>query len=75
MARLICPHSLIKRMESPLIIYCSINYLLGWSAMKAKGDRKPLASINLTEYFDRVEVDVKADLSDWHKVRRELRGR
>jgi bifunctional DNA-binding transcriptional regulator/antitoxin component of YhaV-PrlF toxin-antitoxin module len=34
---------------------------------------KPLTVVDLTEYFDRLEVDVKADLSDWHKVRRELR--
>ena len=44
-----------------------------------KGDiikiSKPLISIDLTEYFDIITVDVKADLSDWHKVRKELRGR
>jgi hypothetical protein len=28
--------------------------------------------IDLTAYFDTVEVDLKADLSDWHKVRMEL---
>jgi hypothetical protein len=27
---------------------------------------------DLTEYFDKVEIDLKADLSDWHKVRKEL---
>jgi bifunctional DNA-binding transcriptional regulator/antitoxin component of YhaV-PrlF toxin-antitoxin module len=51
-------------------------YLKNKKAMVlAKGgtvEIKPLPSIDLTEYFDRVEVDVKADLSDWHKVRKEL---
>ncbi len=28
---------------------------------------------DLTEYFDKVYVDFKADLSNWHKVRKELR--
>lgn len=31
--------------------------------------------VDLTAYFDAAEVDVKADLSDWHGVRRELRKR
>jgi bifunctional DNA-binding transcriptional regulator/antitoxin component of YhaV-PrlF toxin-antitoxin module len=46
--------------------------------ISAKGDTieiKPLTSIDLTEYFDKINVDVKADLSDWHKVRKELRGK
>jgi hypothetical protein len=46
--------------------------------IQAKGDTieiKPLPSVDLTEYFDKIEVDVKADLSDWHKVRKELRGK
>jgi len=46
--------------------------------IQAKGDTieiKPFTLIDLTEYFDSVEVDVKSDLSDWHKVRRELRGK
>ena len=45
--------------------------------VSAKGDTieiKPFTSIDLTEYFDKIEVDIKADLSDWHKVRRELKG-
>ncbi len=36
---------------------------------------KPYATIDLKEYFDKVDVDLKADLSDWHKVRKELRGK
>ncbi len=46
--------------------------------VSAKGDTieiKPFASIDLTEYFDKMEIDLKADLSDWHKVRKELRGK
>lgn len=26
----------------------------------------------LTEFFDRVKIDIKADLSDWHAVKKEL---
>jgi AbrB family looped-hinge helix DNA binding protein len=43
--------------------------------LSVKGDTiqvKPYNLGDITEYFDRLEVDVKADLSDWHKVRREL---
>ena len=37
---------------------------------------RALEDIDLTEFFDSVEVDIKSDLSDWHSVRRELsRGR
>ena len=36
---------------------------------------KPFTSIDLIEYFDKLEVDIKTDLSDWHEVRKELRGR
>jgi hypothetical protein len=46
--------------------------------VSAKGDTieiKPFAAIDLTEYFDKINIDLKADLSDWHKVRKELRGR
>ena len=28
---------------------------------------------NLTAFFDRAEIDTKADLSNWHAVRRVLR--
>ena len=41
-----------------------------------KGDLieiRPFKDIDLTKYFDLIEVDIKADLSDWHKVREELR--
>ena len=33
----------------------------------------PVATVDLTEYFDFIEVDLKSDLSDWHSVRKELR--
>jgi bifunctional DNA-binding transcriptional regulator/antitoxin component of YhaV-PrlF toxin-antitoxin module len=35
---------------------------------------RPFTKTDLTEYFDKVDVDLKADLSEWHKVRKELRG-
>ena len=35
----------------------------------------PQEDVDLTAYFDAAEVDLKADLSDWHAVRRELRKR
>jgi len=53
-------------------------YLRGGKAVLVlKGDLieiRPLKRVSLTDYFDRVEVDIKSDLSDWHKVRKELRG-
>jgi len=33
---------------------------------------RALKKIDLTKYFDKVEVDLRSDLSDWHKVRKEL---
>jgi bifunctional DNA-binding transcriptional regulator/antitoxin component of YhaV-PrlF toxin-antitoxin module len=33
------------------------------------------AALDLTKFFDRIPVDVKSDLRDWHAVRRELRSR
>ena len=33
----------------------------------------PCKEVDLTAFFDRAEVDTKADLSDWHSLRRELR--
>lgn len=33
----------------------------------------PVEPVDLTEYFDSIEVDLKSDLSDWHSVRKELR--
>ena len=35
----------------------------------------PLKEIDLTKYFDSIKVDLKADLSDWHKVKEELLSR
>lgn len=35
---------------------------------------RPFGTSDLTKYFDKVEVDLKANLSDWHKVRKELRS-
>ena len=35
---------------------------------------RPFAKSDLTKYFDKVEVDLRADLEDWHKVRKELRS-
>ncbi len=35
----------------------------------------PLGDVDLTAYFGAAEADLKADLSDWHGVRRELRKR
>ncbi len=33
----------------------------------------PYPSLDLTKFFDKMEVDVKSDLADWHALRRELR--
>jgi len=35
---------------------------------------RPFEKCDLTKYFDKVKVDLKSDLSDWHKVRKELRS-
>ncbi len=35
----------------------------------------PQGEVDLTAYFDTAEVDIQADLADWHAVRRELRKR
>lgn len=43
-----------------------------------KGDKveiKPFTKLDLTKYFDTVEVELNSDLSNWHKVRKELRRR
>ena len=54
-------------------------YLKNKKAIVAlKGDLveiRPFESADLTKFFDTVEVDLKADLSDWRKVREELRGK
>ena len=53
-------------------------YLKGKKAMVVyKGDLveiRPFTKSDLTKYFDKVEVDLKSDLSDWHKVRKELQS-
>ena len=53
-------------------------YLKGKKAIVvSKGDVveiRPYAKSDLTKYFDKVEVDLKANLSDWHSVRKELRS-
>ena len=52
-------------------------YLKGKKAIiVCKGDRvqiRPVAKCDLTKYFDKVEVDLKSDLSDWRRVGKELR--
>jgi len=35
---------------------------------------RPFVKSDLTQYFDKVAVDLKSDLSNWHQVRKELRG-
>ena len=35
----------------------------------------PYKEVDLTAFFDRAEVDIKTDLSDWHALRKELRKR
>ena len=32
----------------------------------------PQDTVDLTLFFDRAEVDMKADLSNWHRARRDL---
>jgi len=52
-------------------------YLKGKKAIVVfKGDSveiRPFTRLDLTKYFDKVEVDLRWDLSDWHRVRKELR--
>jgi bifunctional DNA-binding transcriptional regulator/antitoxin component of YhaV-PrlF toxin-antitoxin module len=52
-------------------------YLEGKKAIVyLKGDTieiRPFTQVDLTKYFDKVDVEIKADLSEWHKVRKELR--
>ena len=53
-------------------------YLKGKKAIVIyKGDLveiRPFIKSDLTKFFDKVEVDLKSDLSDWHNVRKELQG-
>ncbi len=52
-------------------------YLKGKKAIVFfKGDLieiRPFTEADLITFFDKVDVDLQADLSDWHKVRKELR--
>jgi len=52
-------------------------YLKGKKAIVVfKGDLveiRPFTKFDLTKYFDKVEVELKSDLSGWHRVRKELR--
>jgi len=52
-------------------------YLKGKKAIVVfKGDLveiRPFTKFDLTRYFDKVQMDLKSDFSDWHKVRKELR--
>jgi bifunctional DNA-binding transcriptional regulator/antitoxin component of YhaV-PrlF toxin-antitoxin module len=52
-------------------------YLNGKKAViLSKGDVveiRPFMKPDLTSFFDKVEIDLKSDLSDWHQVRKELR--
>ena len=53
-------------------------YLKGKKAIIVyKGDLveiRPFTKSDLTKYFDKVEVDLKSDLSDWNKVKKELQS-
>ncbi len=43
--------------------------------LKVEGNRiviEPYELADLTEFFDKIEVDIESDLSDWRSVRREL---
>lgn len=43
--------------------------------VRVEGDTiiiRPRSRIDITKYFDRIEVDLSSDLSDWRAVRREL---
>jgi bifunctional DNA-binding transcriptional regulator/antitoxin component of YhaV-PrlF toxin-antitoxin module len=43
----------------------------------SKGDLveiRPYKKSDLTKYFDKIEIDLKANLTDWHSVRKELRS-
>ena len=44
--------------------------------MRIRGDVieiMPERVFDLTRFFDSIEVDVRSDLADWHKVKKELR--
>ncbi len=47
----------------------------GKIVLKVQNDKiiiKPYELADLTEFFDKIEVDIKSDLSEWKSVRREL---
>jgi len=53
--------------------------LKGKVLMKLKDDSSieiiPYNSLDLTKYFDSIEIEVKSPLTDWHSLRRELRDK
>jgi len=53
-------------------------YLKGKKAMIIyKGDSieiRPLDKSDLTKHFDKLAVDLKLDLSDWHNIKKELQS-
>jgi len=47
----------------------------GRIVLRVEGDKitiRPYKLVDLTKFFDKIEVDLKSDLSDWKSVRREL---
>ena len=47
----------------------------GKIVLRIEGDKiiiKPYELADLTEFFDKVEADIKSDLADWKSVRREV---
>ncbi|RLI74190.1 AbrB/MazE/SpoVT family DNA-binding domain-containing protein [Archaeoglobales archaeon] len=47
----------------------------GKIVLRIEGDKiiiKPYELADLTEFFDKVEADIKSDLADWKSVRREI---
>ena len=47
----------------------------GKIVLRIEGDKiiiKPYVLADLTEFFDKVEADIKSDLADWKSVRREI---
>jgi len=47
----------------------------GKIVLRIEGDKiiiKPYELTDLTEFFDKVEADIKSDLADWKSVRREI---
>ena len=47
----------------------------GKIVLRIEGDKiiiKPYELADLTEFFDKVEADIKSDLAEWKSVRREV---